>query len=156
MTSPQLSFTPDRRSVQGTTFQYSQQPSGFSGKREFSSQDSMVFKLDKIYQIKYPQMSKELRETLIKILVPDVPLMHHNLEMIAASNYIIYHMRLQNGIQDIDQLTPEQYNLYFDHISGIIVSDVSGKNTEELNSIRANFKTTLFRYIIYVWKHTSK
>jgi hypothetical protein len=149
-----LSFAPDRKSVQGATFQFSDQPSGFSGQRGYSTQDSLAFKLDKIYQTKFPDVSQALRSTLVKILVPDVPLMHRNLDMIAVANSIIYSMRVQFNMTNIDQLTPELYKWYFDQFAWSIMGDINGKNNLQENLARAKFKATLLRYIYYVWKHT--
>lgn len=148
----EFSFAPDRRSVQGATFHYGNQPSGESGQRGYSQQDSIVFKLDKIYQTKFSTVPQNLRRTLIDILVPSVPLAHRNLDMLAAANYIIYHMRLNNLTPEL--LTDELYEQYFNSLSSTIMGEVAGKSYQSERVIRAKFKVTLLRYIYYVWNHT--
>jgi hypothetical protein len=152
----ELSFAPDRKSVQGATFQFSGNVSLYSGERGYSSQDSLKFKIDKIYQTKFPDVNPTLRRVLVDILVPDVPLMHRNLDMLATANYIVHSLRIQVKIKSIDQMTPELYKWYFDQLSTIIMNNVDGKTNLQNNLSRANFKTTLLRYIYYVWKHTEK
>lgn len=97
MSFQELSFAPDRRSVQTTFYHFSERSSGESEKRGFSQQDSLIWALNKIYQSKFANISEQFRNILVEILVANVPLAHHNLTMLAAANFIIYHMR-SNGL----------------------------------------------------------
>lgn len=106
MAFPQLSFTPDRRSVQTTFYHFSERASGDAGGRGFSQQDSLIWALGKIYQSKFANMDEKFRNTLVEILVTSVPLPHRNLTMLAAANFVIYHMR--NNRITLD-LNPEHY-----------------------------------------------
>lgn len=152
MSSQEFSFAPDRRSIQGSAFQFSDQPSVQPGQPGYAQQDPLTWKLDNIYKTNFPNVSQDLRKRLVGILVPDVPLLHHNLDMLATANLIIYHMRSNNV--ELNQLTPELFEWYFNNFTGTIMSGIGAKNTEQQSQLRASFKATLLRYIIYVWNHT--
>lgn len=152
MSSQEFSFAPDRRSIQGAAFQFSDQPSAQPGQPAYSQQDPLIWKLDNIYKTNFPNVNQDLRKRLVGILVPDVPLLHHNLDMIATSNLIVYHMRANNFT--LNELTSEVLEWYFNNFTGTIISSIGAKSTEQQSQLRASFKATLLRYIIYVWNHT--
>lgn len=165
MSYQQLSFAPDRRSVQTTFYHFSERSSGSFDKHGFSQQDSLIWALDKIYQSKFTNISQQFRSVLVNILVTQVPLLHQNLTMLAAANLIVYDMRTKQIQIDITQSnfttgqTASPRNLqifeaYFNYVAPFIMPDLNGKNPEEILLIRANFKVTLLRYIIYVQEHT--
>jgi hypothetical protein len=93
MSRHELSFAPDRRSVQTTFFHFSERPSGEADKRGFSQQDAQVWALEKIYQSKFVNISQQLRNILVNTIVTEIPLAHNNLTMLAAAEFIVYHMR---------------------------------------------------------------
>ena len=164
MIFPELSFAPDRRSVQTTFYHFSERSSGDEDKRSFSQHDSLVWALDKIYQSKFTNISQSLRNTLVNILVSEIPLVHHNLTMLAAANYIVYYMRssklapletdpskFTGGMNDHNR---QVFEAFFDFVAPFIITDVSGKTPEEILIVRAEFKVTLLRYIIFVQENT--
>lgn len=153
MTDQPLLFTPDRRSIQGTMFRFSEQPSRQVSGRDASQQENMTWALDKIYQSKFTWINPQLRSILINILVTEVPLTHRNLDLLATANWIVYDMRNRNNVNEI---TPELFTPYFDYVAARLMSDVTGKTPEESQEIRTNFKVTLLRYIFYIQQHTSR
>lgn len=165
MAYQQLSFAPDRRSVQTTFYHFSERPSGDSDQRGFSQQDSLIYALDKIYQSKFTDISQQFRNTLVGILVADVPLAHHNLTILAAANYIVFHMRQYRISFNIDPnnyvggaVDPQDqrnFEAYFRHVESAIMPDVTDKSPDSIAIIRAKFKATLLRYIIYVMNNTN-
>ena len=152
MAFQEFSFAPDRRSVQGQIIHFSERPSRESGGRGFSQQDSLTWAIDKIYQ-RFTGIDPQTRRGLVATLVADVPLAHRNLVMLAAANYIVYHMR---AFHRVNEMTPELYQGYFNWASQFIMGDATGKTPEEQVLMRANFKVTLLRYILYVLRHTTR
>jgi len=146
----ELSFAPDRRSVQTTFYHFSDRPSGEFDRRGFSQHDSLAWAIDKIYQTKFFNISKEYRDTLVSILISEVPLDHRNLTFLATANFIVYHMRITRT-----NLNPKTFEDYFNFVASSLMSDVVGKKPNEIQQIRANFKVTLLRYIIYVQNNTT-
>lgn len=153
MTDQPFLFTADRRSIQGTTFHFSERPSGDVGGRGFSQQDNLTWSLEKIYQNKFTFISPHLRSVLVSILVTEVPLANRNLNMLAVANWIVYDMK--NRYQ-INEITPELYTPYFNMVIGQLMSDVTGKTPQESQEIQINFKVALLRYIFYVQQHTTR
>lgn len=186
MAFPQLSFAPDRRSVQTTFYHFSERTSGDADKRGFSQQDSLIWALSKIYQSKFANISEHLRNTLVDILVTYVPLPHRNLTILAAANFIVYHMKTHGISMDFNpsnyatptcdspqqpcittspvvvsckqeansRLNPQNrtnFEHYYNYVEPYIISDVSGKKPEEILQMRAHYKITLLRYIIFIW-----
>ena len=150
MVMHELSFAPDRRSVQTTFYHFSERPSGEFDRRGFSQHDSLAWAIDKIYQTKFAGIPKDFRDTLVNILVTEVPLEHRNLTFLATANFIVYHMRLSRS-----ELDSKNFDAYFNFVAPFLMADVTGKKSEEIQQVRANFKTTLLRYIIYVRDNTT-
>lgn len=146
----ELTFAPDRRSVQATFYHFSDRPSGLSDKRGFSHHDSLIWAIDKIYQTKFSNLPPSYRKVLVDILTSEVPLDHRNLTLLAIANYIVYNLRLTKTT-----LNPQIFEEYFRNLAPFLISDVSGKTPTDIQEIRANFKTTLFRYVIYVRDNTT-
>jgi hypothetical protein len=165
MAYQQLSFAPDRRSIQTTFYHFNERPSGDVDRRGFSQQDSLTYALDKIYQSKFADISQQFRNTLVGILVPDVPLAHQNLVMLAAANFIVFDMRQRRIPFNIDPATynggpinsmdQSNFEAYFRRVESAIMPELTGKSPEEIALIRAKFKATLLRYIIYVMNNTN-
>lgn len=160
MAYPELSFAPDRRSVQATFYHFSERPSGDPDRRGFSQQDSLIYALDKIYQSKFTNIPPQLRNTLVNILVTEVPLAHNNPTILAAANFIVYHMRLnQITIRttgtEFDPRERQIFDSYFNYVAQFLITDVSGKTPGEIQKIRANFKITLLRYVIFIINNTT-
>ena len=167
MSFQELSFAPDRRSVQATFYHFSERPSGDSDRRGFSQQDSLIWALDKIYQSKFGGIQPPMRALLVNILISEVPLSHHNLTMLAAANFIVFHMRLHGqqimtdpisfpGTEgEMEQQNRQIFERYFNSVESIIISDVNGLTPDQINLQRANYKVTLLRYIIYIQNNTT-
>lgn len=147
----ELTFAPDRRSVQTTFYHFSNRPSGFSDQKVYSHHDSLRWALEKIYENKFAGLSPVYRKILVDILTTEVPLDHRNLTLLAVANYIVYSLKLAHT-----ELTPPLFSEYFRHFEPFLMPDVGKKNPVEIEQIRVNFKTTLLRYIIYVQNNTSK
>lgn len=147
--SQDLSFAPDRRSIQGMTFHFSERPSGASGARGYSQQDQLTYALERVYRDRFPDLERGSREVLLQLLVNNVPLAHHNLLFLATAMLIVYDMRLKG----MSELTPEAFTSYFNYAWQFIATDVTGKTPEEIHKIIANFKVTLLRYLFYVQQH---
>lgn len=150
MTMQELTFAPDRRSVQTTFYHFSDRPSGEFDRRGFSQHDSLAWAIDKIYQTKFMNLSKEYRSALVNILITEVPLEHRNLTFLATANFIVYHMRVTGT-----EFNPQSFGEYFNFVSASLMSDVTGKKPAEMEEVRSNFKTTLLRYVIYVRDNTT-
>lgn len=153
MTDQPFLFTADRRSIQGTTFHFSERPSGDLTGRGFSQQDNLSWSLDKIYQSKFTWINPQLRSLLVSILVSEVPLTHHNLTLLATANWIVYDMK--NRYQ-VNEMTPELFTPYFNYVASQLMSDVTGKTPQESQDIRTNFKVALLRYVFYIQEHTAR
>lgn len=150
MSFQELSFAPDRRSVQTTYYHFTERPSGEYDRRGFSPQDSLTWSLSKIYETKFPQVSKHLRDILVNILVSEVPLAHKNLTLLATANLIVYYMRLYK-----QEFTPQLFDQYFNALASILLPDMTAKKPEDIQQIRANFKATLLRYVLNVRNNTT-
>ena len=145
MSFQELSFAPDKRSIQGLTFRFSERSTG----GEFSPQESMRHQLSKIYEEKFATINQTQRSILVDILVPTVPLSHRNLPMLAAANYIVYLMR---NWEKHDEITPEIFNKYLKYVPSGIVDTAEETLEEKISS--AKFKITLLRYIYYIISYT--
>ena len=183
MAYPQLSFAPDRRSVQSTFYHFNERGSGEPDRHGFSHQDSLIYNLNKVYETKFANISHEYRRTLVEMIVANVSLDHNNLTMLAAATYIVYHMISRGIYLNVDSNnyaspqcdSPQQYCItdsspvvackieansridqgnrllfesYYNFIEPFIMSDLSGKNPDEISQIRIQYKITLLRYII--------
>ena len=151
----QLSFAPDRRSLQTTYYHFNDRSSGEFDKRGFTQLDTLIIALDKIYTTKFPNMNKDQVKNLVNILVTEVPISHHNLTFLAAANQIVQYMRY---VDLTNELTPALFEKYFNSLGPYIISEVvqtseTKKTPEDLQLERANFKATLLRYILYVQNH---
>ena len=146
----ELSFAPDRRSVQATFYHFSDRPSGLSDSRNFSQHDTLIIALDKIYQTKFKDLLPEHRRILVSILTSEVPLDHRNLTFLAIANYIVYNIRATRR-----EFTPDIFEMYFNDFSSFIMTDVGTKQVSEIEEIRARFKATLLRYIFYFRDNTT-
>lgn len=153
MTDEPFLFTADRRGIQGTTFHFSERPSGDSSGRGFSQQDNLSWSLDKIYQSKFTFVNPQLRSILVAILVAEVPLTHRNLTLLATANWIVYYTRY---VDRLPEITPERFATYFDYVAPLLMSDVTGKTPQQSQDIRTKFKVTLLRYIFYIQQQTSR
>lgn len=141
----ELSFAPDRRSIQNNFYHFSERPSGDSDTRGFSQHDSLTGRLDKIYRDYFTHMEPPVRRTLVDILVREVPLNHKNFKTLAAAMFTHYFMAARG-----EQLNPTTFNQYFNYLAQIIMGDVTGKSTEDVALIRANFKATFLRYLNHI------
>lgn len=56
----------------------------------------------------------------------------------------------------LDQTNKNTFDAYFNFVSAFIMPDVGLKSPEEMISIRAMYKITLLRYIIFVQSHLNK
>ena len=131
-----------------------------------------------MYFFRFADVSDQYRNTLVEIIVSYIPLQHHNLLMIAAATFIVYHTKI-NGI-NLD-FNPENYaapscespcssgsptciqeansklasqnrdnfESYYRYVEPFIISNVGGKNAD-IVQMKVNFKLTLMRYIIFV------
>ena len=99
--SQELSFAPDRRSIRTTLYHF-----GEPDRRGSSDQESLIWSLDKIYQSRF-NISQQLRHTLVNLLASEVPMVHFNLPILAAANFIVYHMR-SNAI-NLYNFNPNSY-----------------------------------------------
>jgi hypothetical protein len=149
MQQQDLSFAPDRRSIQGMTFHFSERPSGTFGARGYSQQDQLTYALDRVYRDRFPDLDRGTRELLLQLLVNNVPLSHRNLLFLATAMLIVYDMRIKGN----NEFTPEAFNSYFNYSLQFIATDVTDKNPEEIHKLIANFKVTLLRYLFYIQEH---
>lgn len=144
-----FSFAPDRRSVQNTYYSYNDRGSFY--KRGFTQIDSFTLALTNIYKTNVPNMSDTLRNVLIKIIIDNIPLQHHNLTLIALATFISYNMNTREL-----KFTPETFATYFDDFQSVLIPDTTGKKREEIAKLRAMYKASLFRYMLYVINSVNK
>lgn len=150
-----LSFAPDRRSLQTTYYHFNDRAFGDFDRKGLSQIDTLTIELEKIYDKKFPGMSSDQIKNLTNILVTNVPISHHNLTFLAAANYIVQYMRYSDNT---DVLTPELFNKYYNTMERFLVSEpVQSPETKKVPKdpqlVRANYKATLLRYILYVQAH---
>jgi hypothetical protein len=57
---------------------------------------------------------------------------------------------IQNTNLILDPQNRNNFDSYFNHVAKYITMDVTGKTPEEILIMRANYKITLLRYIIFI------
>lgn len=139
-----FSFAPDRKSMQRATFT--------AGSTEFSMEESLRSRVARIYQDRFSNINLELRQELTDALVPGVPLLHRNLEMAAAANWLIHIYLQETPDATLQDMSPETLESLFQNVEGVVMPSIK----EDYDTMRAKIKTTLYRYIVYVWRHTVK
>lgn len=139
--SEPLLFTPDRRTIQGETFHFSEGYGMSASGLEFSRQDSLDVSLREIFQTKFSFVSPQLRNTLIGIINEKIPIEHHNLTFLAAATYIVH---------DTPNMTQAQFTAAYKKVSPKLLPNSMKKSRDELKESQERFKTTLLRYIFYV------
>lgn len=138
-----FSFAPDRKSLQRATFN--------GAPTTYSVEQTVRIRLNQIYQDKYAGVQNEFRQSLIDSIVPGVPMIHRNPEMAAAANYLI-HVYLQNDPDaTLDEMTPGEFGDLFASIEGILMPA-----SKDYNAMLAKTKASLYRYMVYIWRHTKK
>lgn len=140
-----LAFTPDRRSGGTSYFQFSSQM-GFPGRAGFSQLDSLSFIINKEYENYFKsQLAPEFRQALTEILVKRVPIVHHNYPFLITANYLVNQFRTE-GVE----FTPEYFEKKFREVLPILQKDFVLKKDQDLRKVNAQYKATLYRYVIYI------
>ena len=123
-------------------YHFSNRPSMQYDYKNISPQDSLIYKLNLIYQ---QSMPKAPRDFLVDRIKNEISVEYKNLTLLAIANYIVYILQSEDKI-----LTPELFDSYFSSFSNMLMPDLTDKDQNEIKRIRVNFKISLLRYIYYV------
>jgi len=115
-----------------------------NNRKAYSRQDSMTWTLQKLFQTELPNIQRVARDEIISVML-NLDLDHKNLLLVALATLIIYSLRNAKM-----ELTPEVFNQYFTSLAPLLVKDVQGKTSEEVNMIYIRYKVTLYRYLVFV------
>ncbi|MEM3857939.1 MAG: hypothetical protein QW478_00890 [Candidatus Micrarchaeaceae archaeon] len=123
-------------------YHFSNRPSMQYDYKNISPQDSLIYKLNLIYQ---QSMPKAPRDFLVDRIKNEISVEYKNLTLLAIANYIVYILQSEDKI-----LTPELFDSYFSSFSNMLMPDLTDKDQNEIKRIRVNFKISLLRYVYYV------
>ena len=141
----EFSLAPDSRSIQTIYYHFDDKTSGTSGGEGLTFYDSLAIALNKIYDDNFSDLSKDLKNILIDILISNVSLEHKNLKLLAIANYIVYNLRINSM-----RMTPDIFNQYFQYFLPKLMSDITETKTLDKNKLSINLQASLYRYIKHI------
>lgn len=161
-----LSFTPERRFVSSSYYQFSGHMGGYSGKAGFTPQDTLAINLIKAYEATHSDLTPQKRGNLVDLIVKRIPIVHYNITFLITATLIIYNITSNN-----EPFNPENFDKHFKIHQRVLSRGIIEKNKElkkELGrtreeaearakkeelirrKIEVQVKMTLYRYCIYV------
>lgn len=149
MFSRELSFAPDRRSINDSFYRFGSGSSRYD--QGLSGQDPRYKTFDDEYREKYTgfRLSENNRRNLIDIILEKIPIDHLNVSFLAAANYGVWLARKNSY-----PWNPDTFKKVFDHLSNVLVKNVKDKSPEEVQLLLAKYQTNFYRYMEYVREHT--
>lgn len=145
----ELTFAPDRRSMDGGYYQFDRLAPGAINVDGVYHQGSYKDILTNIYTEKYRNIVSPGRvEELVNRLINNVPLDNININYLAAANYFV-----DNFVNRKAVWSPEAFGTYFESMLPILMRDVTNKSPEQIQDLRLEHKLALFRYSEYILRH---
>lgn len=110
----------------------------------FTQKETQTFALVRLFDNNFSGTSKEVRDSVISIIVNELDVEHKNLLCLISATYFLYMLKSGGN-----QLTPQSFQGSYSYFKQVLEKNIPERKSKD-RLISARFQTDFYRYIAYV------